>query len=260
MEMLLHEYAGALATKDVRTITADDVEAAVRKAPQRRRTLRAIRQVLYLAISRNLCTTNPADPNIMKYRLPIKQEEQPHAAMDYTELPAFFQRLRSQPAHVRSARVVQFLILTAARSGEVTDMRWSELNRETKVWTIPPNEDRTNKTNRGHRVPLAEQAMALLNQQSHDGDYVWGNRFDKPIGPKAPYRYLTRYLGIPLTIHGFRSSFSSWCFDQGIPEELTEKCLSHKPNRLVGAYRRSDALELRREIMEKWTDFCYSAS
>jgi integrase len=70
------------------------------------------------------------------------------------------------------------------------------------------------------------------------------------------YLYLTRYMKVPVTVHGFRASFSSWCYDTGVPEELTEKSLAHQFGKVVSAYRRTDALERRREIMEKWAEFC----
>jgi integrase len=256
IKMLLLKYAASLANKFVDEITADDVEAAVRKAPQRKRTLRAIWQVFNLAISKGRCMSNPADARIMKCRFPVSRNgTRHHKAADYTEVPVVMQRLELQK-RARSAPVIMFLILTACRASEVCKMRWEEINWETKTWTIPGS--RT-KMGHNHRVPLSEPALELLRQRIRQPGpgYVWCNRRGKPIGSKAIYLYLTRYMKVDATIHGFRATFSSWCYDKmDFPAELVEKCLAHYPGEVVGAYRRTDALERRREIMEKWAAFC----
>jgi integrase len=271
VNLLLLRYAAPLANKYIDEITADDVEACVRASPQQDRLLRAIREVFKLAISRGLRFDNPASHDIMKYRIRNgKKTTVNFKAMPYTEVSAFIQRLRPLQPTILSTRVIEFLILTACREDEAAGMLWSEVNFETKVWTI--SAERT-KTEHDHRVPLSNRAVELLKHQPrydfralralgekyHQlfSDCVWSTYPGTSIGAKALYLQLTRYMKVPYTIHGFRASFSSWCYDEKhYPEELVEKCLAHQSSKVISAYRRTDALERRREIMEKWADYC----
>ena len=107
-------------------------------------------------------------------------------------------------------------------------MKWSEVDFEKRIWTIPP--ERT-KTENEHRVPLSDRAMELLVRQcrSRPGIYVWpGRRKNTHIGPGALYLYLTRYMGVPVTLHGFRSSFKDWCGEEThFADTTSELALGH---------------------------------
>jgi integrase len=251
----------SLATKDIREITPDDVESAVISASQRDRRLRTIRGVFDFAISRGIRMDNPADHKIMRYRLPNGRKSTAHyRAMPYEELPVFVSLLRTkQLPGVLSPYVIEFLILTACRANEVAAMRLEEINWQQRTWTIPAY--RT-KTQHSHRVPLSARATELLKQQCRlpIPGAVWLSRAGQPIGAKALYLYLTRYMHVPYTIHGFRSSFRNWCAEQtNYDFNLCEMCLAHTvANATVRAYLRSDMLEKRREIMNQWAAFCGS--
>src|SRR5262245_20772171 len=152
-----------------------------------------------------------------------------------------------------SARALEFVILTAARSGEVLGARWSEIDLEAKVWTVPANRI---KAKREHRVPLSARAMALIEAMRviRVSDYVFpGYRPERPLGDMALHMGLKR-LEVPFTVHGFRSSFRDWCGEAtNFPREVAEAALAH----VVGdeterAYRRGDALEKRRKLMHAW--------
>jgi integrase len=259
IKLLLERYAAPLADMLVSDITPDHIEAAVRAAKQRPRTLGAIRCVFNLAMSRGYRTDNPADHRIMKERFPNGRKlPNNFKAMHFTGVPDFMQRLKAEQPRVLSASAIAFLVLTAARAQEVARMQWQEVNLEAKVWTIPA--ERT-KTGQEHRVPLSNQAVELLEQNTPwNGQRtgpVWRSRRGRPISTKAMYLYLTRRMKVPVTIHGFRASFSSWCYDVlDAPEELVEKCLGHQFGKIVSAYRRTDALERRRVIMQAWAQFC----
>jgi integrase len=249
-----------LAHMSVGDITSDDIEATVRGAPQQKRLLRAIHGVFDLAISKGIRTDNPAEHRIMKYRLPNGRKlEAHHKAMPYAEIPAFVSLLRAkQQRHVLAAYVIEFVILTACRASEATEMKWSEINGTT--WTIPAG--RT-KTGREHRVPLSGRAQEILKVFTRAGNYgkdvpVWLSRRGKPIGAHALYLQLTRYMHIPYTIHGVRSSFRDWCAEQtDYDTNVCEMCLAHSVgNETVRAYLRSDMLEKRREIMQAWAAYC----
>jgi integrase len=178
-----------------------------------------------------------------------------HAAMPYVELPAFLAELRQRPT--TAARALEFGILTATRSGETLAARWDEMDLEAHVWTLPA--ERT-KAAREHRVPLSNRALAILDElkAARIGDYVFpGLKPKRPLSNMA-FEMLLRRAKSDYTAHGFRSSFRDWAGNEThFPRELAEAALAH----VVGdeterAYRRSDALARRRELMDAWARHC----
>jgi len=177
-------------------------------------------------------------------------------AMDYAELPRFMVKLRAFEGVGGSA--LEFAILTAARPGEVLGARWPEVDLEAKkVWTVP---GARMKGGREHQVPLSPRCVAILRQMSKArvSDYVFpGERADRPVAGNTLRVILSR-LGADATVHGFRSSFREWCGDRtAFLREVAEAALAH----LVGdaverAYRRGDAFEKRRELMQAWASYC----
>jgi integrase len=179
-----------------------------------------------------------------------------HAALPWREIGAFMQRLRQNSG--LNARCLEFLILTACRSGEVRGAHWNEIDLEHAVWTLPA--ERT-KAGREHRVPLAEPATVVLREMAQLGT----EGFVFP-GLKAASALSTGWLakavhaagGNGATVHGFRSTFRDWCAEAtNYPRELAEAALAH----VVGdaterAYQRGDALERRRRMMTHWGEFC----
>jgi integrase len=158
-----------------------------------------------------------------------------------------------------AAQALEFVILTAARSGEVLGARWSEIDLEAMVWTVPATRI---KAGREHRVPLSPRALAVLEAMRviRVSEFVFpGYRASRPLGDMALHMVLER-MEIPYTVHGFRSSFRDWCGEAtNFPREVAEAALAH----VVGdeterAYRRGDALEKRRKLMEAWAGFCTS--
>jgi integrase len=156
-----------------------------------------------------------------------------------------------------AARALEFLILTAARSGEVLGARWEEFDLEAATWTIPAARM---KAGRPHRVPLSVAALAIaarLFETKTTGFVFPGQRQDKPLSGMSMEMQLRRMGFDHITVHGFRSSFRDWAGEEtDYPRELAEAALAH----VVGdaterAYRRSDALERRRQLMEAWATF-----
>jgi integrase len=183
-----------------------------------------------------------------------------HPALPYAEIPAFMAKLRARQGV--AARAFEVLILTAVRSTEVRLARWSEMDLEAEVWTIP--EGRT-KSGRQHRVPLSTRAVAILRElakvEHGPDDLVF--RSSKPGAPLSlmTFSKALTLMGVPKTKavpHGFRSSFRDWAEDiGGYSFELGEQAISHVVgDGTVRAYRRSDALEKRRIMMEEWAGFC----
>lgn len=265
VRFLLGTYASSLATKYVHDITPDDVEATLRpiwsrSRTQGKRTQAAIFQVFELAIDKGYRTDrNAADWRIMKRRFPKVAPVRHFKAMEYTDVPAFMKRLRlSQDGRAVSPYAIEFLVLTGCREDEVSGLPWSEVDLPNRVWTIPA--ERT-KTLTVHRVPLSDRALELLTRQSRISVYVWpGRRKNTHIGPGALYLYLTRHMKVPVTIHGFRSSFKDFCGEETHFADITsELALGHLAgDKTKRAYKRKTELEKRRLLMQAWADYCAS--
>jgi integrase len=177
-----------------------------------------------------------------------------HKAMPFDEVPAFVPTLRDREGV--APRALEFAILTAARSGEVMGAQWNEFNLEARVWTVPATRM---KAGREHRVPLSSRAVEIL-QEMHErrlSDLVFpGVKAGRPLSVMALEMVLRR-MKADVTVHGFRSAFRDWAGERThFPREVAEAALAH----LVGdaverAYRRGDALEKRRELMDAWASF-----
>ena len=180
--------------------------------------------------------------------------------MRYQDVPAFVAKLREREAVAGLA--LEFAILTAARSGEILGARWSEIDLDAKVWTIPAERM---KAAREHRVPLSEPALAILRKvnEAKVSDYVFlGQRPGKPLSVMALEMVLRR-MGIEeATVHGFRSAFRDWAGNEThFPREVAEHALAHViGDKAEQAYRRSDALARRRELMDAWARHCEGAA
>jgi integrase len=176
-----------------------------------------------------------------------------HAAMPYGDVPAFLTCLRTRQSV--AARALEFLILTAARSGEVLGAKWSEIDADNGVWTIPASRM---KAGREHRVPLSSRAAAILAElaEGKTGEFIFpGQQAGKHLSSLE--MVMTR-MDVDATVHGFRSAFCDWASEAtSFPREITEQCLAH----LIGsnterAYRRGDVVEKRRFVLQAWADFC----
>ncbi len=177
-------------------------------------------------------------------------------ALPYVDLPDFMVKLRA--VDTVSAWALEFTILTAARSGEVYGARWGEIDLVAKVWTVPAQ--RT-KAAREHRIPLSGPALAVLDKVKplRMGEMVFpGQRRGKPLSHIAMAKVIER-LGVEgATVHGFRSAFRDWCGNETThPREVAEAALAHVVGDMAEqAYRRGDALEKRRALMNDWAQFC----
>ncbi|ANY79685.1 integrase [Microvirga ossetica] len=177
-----------------------------------------------------------------------------HKAMPFDEVPAFLTALRERDG--MAPRALEFAILTAARSGEVFGALWEEFDLEGRVWTVPAARM---KAGRVHRVPLSDRAVEILREmeQKRLSELVFpGTKPGRPLSVMALEMVLRR-MKLDVTVHGFRSAFRDWAGERThFPREVAEAALAH----LVGdaverAYRRGDALEKRRELMDAWARF-----
>lgn len=183
-----------------------------------------------------------------------------HAALPYSELSGFMVSLREQEGI--SAMGLELLILTAARTGEIINARWSEFDLEAAIWTI--SADRM-KAGKEHRVPLSQPALDVLARlkEVSQNDYVLpGQKSLSHLSNMAFLQLLKRMGRNDLTAHGFRSTFKDWATERtNYPNEVSEMALAHSVgNKVEAAYRRGDLYEKRVRIMRDWGEFCEQKS
>ena len=180
-----------------------------------------------------------------------------HAALPYAEVPAFVADLRAGERGELARLAFEFLILTAARTSEVLGAEWQEIDDTEALWTVPA---RRMKKRREHRVPLSARALAILTEaKSLAGDSALifpGRSGTKPLSNMV-FEMALRRKKLPITTHGFRSSFRDWAAETtNFPREVAEMALAHVvENRVEAAYRRGDLLAKRRDMMEQWATF-----
>jgi integrase len=260
-------YCGPLAAKPVDKIETEDVLRVLQplwttKAETASRLRGRMEKVLDAAKARGLRQSdNPARwrghlDHLLGKRQKLTRGH--HPAIPWPEMPAFISRLRQRQAV--AALALEFTILTAARTGEVLGARWPEIDLERRVWTVPP--DRM-KAGRLHRVPLSNRACAILESlaKAPIGEFVFGGaKRGRPLSGMAMEMLLRRMDADAFTVHGFRSSFKTWAVEMtAFPNELSEAALAHVTgDRVEQAYRRTDVLERRRDLMQAWAQLLNS--
>jgi integrase len=287
------EWHGALYEKDFRqtlrdyaspvigaTPVADVDEAAVlkvlmpiwtTKTVTATRVRNRIEQVLGWASARpreyRPLGNNPAAWANLKYSLPMPSkvaQVKNYAALRADRMRPFMAALAIDKRI--AARALEFTILTAARINETQFARWREIDLERRLWTVPAARMKGHKgSRREHTVPLSEAAMAVLRALKTDAtagdDVIFLSRVGTPYSRRQLLR-ICQEIEPGITVHGFRSTFRDWCGDEtNYPREVAEAALAHAVGDATErAYRRSDALEKRRHLMELWADFCVPRS
>jgi integrase len=191
---------------------------------------------------------------------PAKLARGHHKALAYADTPAFVQRLRSVQAGNTAALALEFLILTATRSGETLSATWDEINFDAATWTVPKERMKINAI---FDVPLSDRALDILRAlEANRGKnpFVFAGRPQRPLSNMA-LAMLLRRMGVDFTVHGFRTSFRTWCSDVAHAEfEIAEMCLSHRVgNDVSRSYNRTSMLERRRPLMQAWCDYVCGA-
>jgi integrase len=195
----------------------------------------------------------------LEHILPSPRKLQPvahHAAMPYRDVPAFMSVLRGVDSFV--ARALEFLILTATRSLEARGARWDEIDLAERIWTIP---SARMKVAREHRIPLSAAAVSIITERLElkHADLVFPSHRSGEAVSDNTLRLLMKSLGHgSFTVHGFRSAFRDWAGEStNFAREIAEAALAHRTgNAVEQAYRRGDALEKRRRLMQAWSDYC----
>ncbi len=181
-----------------------------------------------------------------------------HAAMRWQDAPAFYGDLKTREA--MAAKALMFTCLTGSRTGEVLGMQWGEVDFAERLWTCPAERM---KTGNDHRVPLTDEMLRIVQPlRAMDSAYVFeGQKRHRPLSNMAMLMLLRRMNVEDVTVHGFRSTFRDWASEvANAPREVAEMSLSHKVGSDVErAYARSDLLDKRRVLMERWSGYVAGA-
>ena len=249
------QHAGALMDKPVSTITSADVLAALTpiwhsKAKTAKRLRQQISSVFAWAIAQGHIASDPAG-DALTAALPKQNGTVEHrAAVDHAKVATTISAIREAEAPESARLALEFVILTATRSGEARGARWEEIDGD--VWTVPAERV---KMDRPHRVPLSAEALAVLERArasfGSDGLIFRSERTGRELTSHTLVNTL-RASGTAATVHGFRSSFRDYAADSGAPREIAEAALAHTVKGVEGAYQRSDLLERRAELMAAW--------
>ena len=248
---------GDLPVNEIRT--ADLMRVLVplwrRQRPTGQRLRQRIAGVMAWSVAAGYRTDDPT--STLSAVLPAgRRERKHHRYLPAEELREALVKVQGSGAWIGTRLALRFLALTAARSGEVRGARWREVDLESATWTVPASRMKSRKE---HRVPLSSAALVVLERadrlRGRGRGLVFPGIQGKMVGA-AVFGRLLNDLGVDCSPHGFRSSFRSWCSDEGIDREVAEQALAHAVGSQVEqCYARSDVLERRREVMEAWGAF-----
>jgi integrase len=245
--------------KPVSSVTSGDVlSVLVPIWSTKRETARRLRQrigvVMKWAIAKGYRIDNPAGDAVSQ-ALPKNgtTPQRHHRALPHGDVAAAVAKVRASGAWPATKLLLEFITLTAVRSGEARLAQWNEIDRDGRVWSVPAERM---KSGRLHRVPLSSGALRVLDEARalSGGDpaaLVFPSMTGKALSNMTTSKLLTE-LGINATTHGMRSAFRSWCAETGVDREVAEAALAHVVAGVEGAYQRSDLFERRHESMEAW--------
>jgi integrase len=190
---------------------------------------------------------------------PAREQVRPtehRPALPFPELPAFISALRERQED--AAKALEFVILTAARTGEALRAQWDEIDFANKIWSVPLSRMKARKP---HRVPLSKPALDVLEhmQQWRTNDFVFpGSKVGRPLSDMSLLMLLRRLGRRDITVHGFRSTFRDWAGETtSFPNHVVEMALAHEiGNAVEAAYRRGDLFNKRARLMDQWADYC----
>jgi len=232
------------------------------KNPTAKRVRGRMEDILHWATVQGFRTgENPARwAKHLEYLLPKlnSRTDNHHAALPYTEAPAFMAAL--QVIEGIDARALELTVLCATRTNETLGAKWDEINIDEKVWTVPAERM---KGGHAHRVPLSDRAIEIMQHLPRMNKYVFPaiKNGGTHISSKGMVRLLRRMNYNDTTVHGFRSTFRDWAAETtAFPNHVVEMALAHKINdKVEAAYRRGDLFIKRRVLMMAWADYCSRA-
>ena len=215
-----------------------------------------VRAVLEWAVAMELRADNPCD-RVLPVLGPQNSIVQHRRALPHKDVATAIETVQASVSVKPAVKLAfEFLVLTAARSGEVRLATWDEIDTAGRVWTVPAMRM---KAKREHRVPLCRRAAEILEAARTLGDaggLVFPMRSGRPISMSTLPKML-QYVGVPAVAHGFRSSFRDWAAEEtDHPREVIEAALAHVvQNKVEAAYARSDLFDRRRRLMDDWAAY-----
>ena len=267
LETYAHPFIGDRNVRDVDTSDVLRVLTPIwtQKPETARRVKQRIGTIMKWAIAQGWRTDNPAEA--ISQALPKQAKTQVHRkSLEYKYVADCIEAVQGSQAVTSSKLAFEFLVLTAARSGEIRLATWDEMDlcgapdiasATEVIWTIPASRMKAKKD---HRVPLPRRAIEILRQASSHSDgsalVFPGSRKGRPLSD-ATLRKLVRELGFDVDIHGFRTSFRTWTQERtSAPREVAEAALAHTiQNKVEAAYARSELFDKRAQLLERWAAF-----
>ena len=248
----------------VSEVTTADVLAVLQpiwleKPETAKRVRQRIGTVMKWAVANGWRQDNPAEA--ISQALPKQKEPVKHRkSLPYNDVSRCLVAVRGSKAMDATKLALELTILTACRSGEIRLAEWSEIDLAKAEWAIPAQRMKAGKE---HRIPLSGRAVEVLKLAKVSGnksDLVFPSTTGKPLSDMTLSK-LVKGLGYDVDVHGFRTSFKTWCQERtNTPREVSEAALAHTiQNKAEAAYARSDLFEKRRELMEHWADFLVAA-
>ena len=220
-----------------------------------------IRDVMDWAIAQEYRYDNPAGEAVRLGLKGVRRARSHYKALHYSAVCSALRIVQGSHAWVGTKLAFEFLVLTAARSGEIRYAQWSEVDLEGRTWTIPA---KRMKTTREHRVPLSSRALEVLVSAGgldNGSGFIFPSSISGKQLSSSVHLKLLRELGISAVPHGFRSSFRDWAAElTDAPHAVMEASLAHTvPNATEAAYARSDLFDRRRRLMQQWADYLSAA-
>lgn len=258
--------APVIGKKQLRDITRKDIEDIIKPLwLNRTETARKLRSRLEALfdwwIFNGLVDKNPAvwKANLSELLPPVEKVHTVthRSAYPWQKLPQLVQYMSMTDSI--GYKAVIFGTLTAARAAEFVPAKWIEVDFKNKVWSVPPERRKDSKPY-PHRVPLSDQSIELLKSIPRNGEYIFSILPFRPISKETPRVLIQKLTGEKFTMHGMRSAFRDWAAEMGEDWLAAEKALSHAVGSAVTlAYQRSDLLDKRRGLMQRWADFLLPA-
>ena len=253
----------SIGDKPIDTVASADVLSVVLalwhdKQGTAKRLRQQLRAVFQYAVAKGYRTDNPAGEAI-DGALPKngKATKEHHRALHHSEVGKALCLVHQGKAKRTTKLMIEFVALTACRTNEAREADWTEFDLSAGIWTVPGNRMKQGKE---HRIPMSDRAIEILEAAkglSGSSGLVFETAQGKALS-SATARKALSYLSVAGTMHGFRSSFRSWCAERNVPREVAELCLAHTVRGVEGAYQRSDLFQARREIMQAWANYLSS--
>ena len=227
------------------------------KAETASRVRQRMETIMDWAVAQGYRQDNPAGHSLLRGLPKTQRLKEHHQALPYAQAPRAVIQVRESNASIWTKLAFEYLVLTAARSGEVRWADWAEVDWESATWEIPAARM---KARRPHRIPLSRRTMEILGQALEMGDgqglIFPGMRSGRPASEMV-FTALLRRLGIPAVPHGFRTSFRNWVAEcTPTPWAVAEAALAHNVgNSTEAAYMRSDLFDQRRALMDAWAGY-----